>query len=102
MLRTPKTVINYDDAYSFIMKSTSNEQVAQRKRAFNAAYPIDPVEDVIPDGGVEPDWFERIERHVDEKGDAAVLAAVLNHLDGDYLLELRSSIHEAQWIVTTL
>jgi hypothetical protein len=98
MLRKPTSIESYSDAYSFIMFTDASK----RKAAFNAAFPIDPIEDVIPEGETEPDWFERIERHTDEKGDAAVLAAVLNHMDGDYLLELRSSIHEAQWIVTTL
>jgi hypothetical protein len=84
------------------MKSVSAEQVAKRKAAFNAAFPIDPVEDVINEGETEPSWFDRIERHVDDKGDATVLAAVLNNLEGDYLLELRASIHENSWIVTTL
>lgn len=98
MLRKPTSIETYSDAYRFIMFIDASK----RKAAFNAAFPIDPVEDIIPEGETEPDWFERIERHTDEVGDAAVLAAVLNYMDGEYLLELRSNIHEAQWIVTTL
>jgi hypothetical protein len=92
----------YPDAYSFIMDAPLQNTVRERKEAFNRRFPIDPQEDVIEEGQVEPDWYERVERHADELGSGTILAALLNELDGEYLLEMRANIHESQFVVTRI
>lgn len=98
MLREPEQVSVYRDADHFIREWWGVRSYLEDDRyiAFNKVYPFDPVLDV------ENELEYRIERQVDEHGDAAVLVSVLNEMTGEYLLDVRSNAHESMFVVTKL
>lgn len=103
MLRTAKLIETREGAYEFIMNHSDPDVVRKRKTAFNVVYPVDPELDIMPyDWQTEPDWFDRIERHVDEHGDRTVIAQLLSQLEGDYLMEERTNFHEVTWVITQI
>lgn len=102
MLRRPVSIIMYEGVYDFLTKSGEEVEHAQRQNVFDKLYPIDPVQDVTPLNRLQPDFYERVERHVDTFGDSAMLAMILQHLEGEYLLDIRANIHESMFVVTKL
>jgi len=102
MLRRPVSILMYEGVYDFLTKSGEDSEHGGRQKVFDILYPIDPVQDVTPLYKVQPDLFERVERHVDVFGDGAMLAMILQNLEGEYLLDIRANIHESMFVITKL
>jgi hypothetical protein len=102
MLRKPIAIEMYEGVYDFLTKSDYREERFERQDVFNKLYPIDPAQDIIPEGKLYPSLFERVERHTDAHGDGTVFAHILQHLDGEYLLDIRANVHESMFVVTKL
>ena len=102
MLRRPSSILMYEGVYDFLTKSGEESEHGERQKVFDQLYPIDPVQDVTPLYRLQPDFYERVERHVDAFGDGAMFAMILQHLEGEYLLDIRANIHESMFVVTKL
>lgn len=102
MLRKPVSILMFEGTYDFLTKSDYREERLERQEVFDKLYPIDPEQDVIPEGKLYPSLFERVERHTDAHGDGVVFAHILQHLEGEYLLDIRANIHESMYVVTKL
>ncbi len=102
MLRKPISVLIYYDVYDFLTATGSAIEIASRLKAFDKCYPIDPVQDIPRAYGIQPDLYERVERHVDDHGNGTIFVRILQELEGEYLLDIRANAHDTMFVVTQL